>query len=74
MATKTAVRAVRDWMQEKQGQCLCDECVARGTGLNRLAVSRAIQSDTSQFSRYRARCSVCQKVITVTAGRRLVWA
>jgi hypothetical protein len=72
MATDKALAKVQNWLFERQGQCFCDDCIAREVGLERTSISRSLLG--GGFSRYKGRCVKCSSVARVTIARRLVWA
>ena len=79
MRTRTLCQVIESWARHQNGECFCDECVAREIGEENLkAVSRAmIELSTRRscdFSRYHATCTSCRSPAMVIATNRLSWA
>ena len=67
----TLRRQIERWLNEKRGQCYCDDCIA--AALDR-APRRHVQDVTSRlgvcergFCKYRGKCSACGHSTVVTA-------
>jgi len=61
---------VESWLDNRRGECICDNCIA--TGLQQ-PVRKNVQSVTSRlafsqpgYCKYRARCSVCGALTLIT--------
>jgi hypothetical protein len=68
----TLYQQVRDWLQQRAGNCFCDECVATHYGASRKNVSIATRRLGTEegFSKYAAKCDGCGASRAVTLASR----
>ena len=57
----TLYHRLRDWLRERSGSCVCDECIAKQNEASRKNVSIATRrlGTESGFSKYTAKCDSC---------------
>ena len=68
----TLYQQVRDWLQQRGGNCFCDECIASQYGATRKNVSIATRRLGTEdgFSKYSAKCDSCGASRAVTLASR----
>ena len=68
----TLYQQVRDWLQQRGGNCFCDECIATHYGATRKNVSIATRRLGTEegFSKYSAKCDGCGASRAVTLASR----
>jgi hypothetical protein len=68
----TLYQQVRDWLQQRGGNCFCDECIAAQYGASRKNVSIATRRLGTEegFSKYSAKCDGCGASRAVTLASR----
>lgn len=80
MKTRTLCRQIESWARHRNGECYCDECIAREIGesdadaVRRAVVEVSTSARGADFSRYRGTCSGCGNLRLVIAPNRLIWA
>jgi hypothetical protein len=64
----TITGRVRDWLGQSAGQCFCDECIAKNTGLDVRTVTQNAKQIAHSWgsSRYQGRCDLCDNLRIVT--------
>jgi hypothetical protein len=64
----TVADRVREWFAQFPGQCFCVECVVKETGLEKILAARGTKRicETGLGSQYRAKCSFCGELKTIT--------
>lgn len=71
----TLYQQVSDWLQERNGSCYCDACIAQHYGATRKNVSIATRRLGTEdgFSKYSARCDGCgaSRAVTLASRNRL---
>jgi hypothetical protein len=70
MRPLSLARRVETWLDNRRGECICDNCIARSLAQ---PVRKNVQSVTSRlascqtgYCKYRAKCALCGETALVT--------